>query len=44
MLFRYINHMIKCINDFDEYVKDIEEKCGNNGRVYIQKSLYHGIR
>ena len=23
LVFRYINHMIKCINDFYEYVKNI---------------------
>ena len=26
LVFRYINHMIKCINDFYEYVKNIEQK------------------
>ena len=25
LVFRYINHMIKCINDLYEYVKNIEE-------------------
>ena len=25
LVFRYINHMIKCINDFYEYVKNIEQ-------------------
>ena len=37
LVFKYINHMIKCINDFYEYVKNIEEKCGNDGR-YTYKS------
>ena len=25
LVFRYINHMIKCINGFYEYVKNIEQ-------------------
>ena len=25
LVFRYINHMIKCINDFYEYVNNIEQ-------------------
>ena len=25
LVFRYINHKIKCINDFYEYVKNIEQ-------------------
>ena len=40
-----LKHMIKCINDFYEYVKIVrKEKRGNDDGLYIQNTLYHCLR